>query len=169
MIAAANICIRTLIDLKDEGVAALDAQAKREGVSRAALICQAIADFPGRIGSPDENAGFGAWKRDAQPALDGRAFEEKLRGNGEGACRYERADRLSGWSGSRTQGVSRFLLVALGQPVAERAVGLRQAHRIRLPDAITGVSAQIEGRLRVTRNSKDLDLSDPGVRMACQV
>ena len=79
MIAAANICIRTLIDLKDEGVAALDAQAKREGVSRAALICQAIADFPGRISSPDENAGFGAWKRDAQAALDGRAFEEKLR------------------------------------------------------------------------------------------
>ena len=65
--------------------------------------------------------------------------------------------------------LSRFLLVALAQPVAERAVGLRQAHRIKLPDAITGVSAQIEGRLRVTRNSKDLDPSDPGVRMACQV
>jgi hypothetical protein len=79
VIAAANICIRTLIDLKDEDVAALDAQAKREGVSRAALICQAIADFPGRIGSPGENAGFGAWKSDARPAIDGRAFQEKLR------------------------------------------------------------------------------------------
>jgi predicted nucleic acid-binding protein len=65
--------------------------------------------------------------------------------------------------------LSRFSLVALGQPVAERAVGLRQAHRIKLPDAIIGASAQIEGRLRVTRNSKDLSLSDPGVRMPCQV
>jgi hypothetical protein len=71
--------MRALIDLKDEEIAALGAQAKREGVSRAALLRQAIADFPGRIGSPDENAGFGAWKRDAQPAIDGRAFQEKLR------------------------------------------------------------------------------------------
>ena len=65
--------------------------------------------------------------------------------------------------------LSRFSLVALEQPVAERAVGLRQAHRIRLPDAIIGASAQIEGCLRVTRNSKDLSLSDPGVRMPCRV
>jgi predicted nucleic acid-binding protein len=65
--------------------------------------------------------------------------------------------------------LSRFSLVALGQPVAERAVGLRQAHRIRLPDATIGASARIEGRLRVTRNSKDLSLSDPGVRMPCRV
>jgi predicted transcriptional regulator len=68
--------MRTLIDLKEEEVAALDAQAKREGVSRAALMRQAIAEFLGRTGSPDEGAGFGAWKRDARPAIDGL---EKLR------------------------------------------------------------------------------------------
>jgi predicted transcriptional regulator len=71
--------MRTLIDLKEEEVAALDAQAKREGVSRAALMRQAIAEFLGRIGSPDEDAGFGAWKRDARPAIDGLAHQEKLR------------------------------------------------------------------------------------------
>ena len=65
--------------------------------------------------------------------------------------------------------LSPFSLVALGQPVAEHAVALRQAHRVKLPDAIMGASAQIEGRLRVTRNSKDVSVSDPGVRMACRI
>lgn len=71
--------MRTLIDLKEEEIAALDAQAKREGVSRAALMRQAIAEFLGRIGRPDEGAGFGAWKKDSRPAVDGLAYQEKLR------------------------------------------------------------------------------------------
>jgi predicted nucleic acid-binding protein len=65
--------------------------------------------------------------------------------------------------------LSRFSLVALGQPVAGRAVELRQAHRMKLPDAIIRASAQIEGRLLVTRNSKDLSVSDPGVRMPYRI
>ena len=77
--ADANICMRVPIDLKGEDVAALDAQARREGVSRAALMRQAIAEFLGRIGSPDQDAGFGAWKRGARPAIDGLAYQEKLR------------------------------------------------------------------------------------------
>jgi hypothetical protein len=77
--ADANICMRASIDLKVEEVAALDTQAKREGVSRAARMRQAIAEVPGRIGSPDEDAGFGAWKRGTRPAIDGLAYQEKLR------------------------------------------------------------------------------------------
>jgi predicted nucleic acid-binding protein len=65
--------------------------------------------------------------------------------------------------------LSRFSLVALGQPVAERAIELRQSHRIKLPDAIIWASAQIEGRLLVTRNSKDFPISDPGVRMPYRI
>jgi hypothetical protein len=65
--------------------------------------------------------------------------------------------------------LSRFSLVALAQPVAERAVALWQAHRIKLPDAIIWASAQIEGRLRETGNSKDVSVSDPGVRMPCRI
>jgi hypothetical protein len=65
--------------------------------------------------------------------------------------------------------LSRFSLLALAQPVAERAVALRQAHRIKLPDAIIWASAQIEGRLRETGNSKDVSVSDPGVRMPCRI
>lgn len=49
-------------------------------------------------------------------------------------------------------------------PVAERAVALRKAHRIKLPDAIIWATAQHNGMLLVTRNNKDFPASDPGVR-----
>lgn len=65
--------------------------------------------------------------------------------------------------------LSRFSLVALSQPVAERAVELRQAHRLKLPDAIIWASAQVEQRLLVTRNTKDFPVGDPGVRMPYRI
>jgi len=71
--------MRTLIDLKEEELAALDAQAKRDGVSRAALMRQAIAEFLARVGRPEDDAGFGAWKNGSRPAVDGLAYQEKLR------------------------------------------------------------------------------------------
>lgn len=67
------------------------------------------------------------------------------------------------------QFLGRFGLVTLSQPVAERAVELRQAHRLKLPDAIIWASAQVEQRLLVTRNTKDFPASDPGVRMPYRV
>lgn len=56
-----------------------------------------------------------------------------------------------------------FDLIGLNAEVAERAVGIRQARRIKLPDAIVWASAQAEGALLVTRNTKDFPV-DPGVR-----
>ncbi len=58
-----------------------------------------------------------------------------------------------------------FELVSLEQEVAERAVALRQAHKIKLPDAIVWASAQAQGALLVTRNVKDFPPGDPGVRL----
>jgi predicted nucleic acid-binding protein len=49
-------------------------------------------------------------------------------------------------------------------PIAERAVALRKAHRIKLPDAIIWATAQHHGTLLVTRNTKDFPATDPGVR-----
>ncbi len=49
-------------------------------------------------------------------------------------------------------------------PIAECAVVLRQAHRIKLPDAIIWATAQHNGMVLVTRNTKDFPASDPGVR-----
>jgi predicted nucleic acid-binding protein len=58
-----------------------------------------------------------------------------------------------------------FALVALDDRVAEQAVALRRAHRIRLPDAVVWASAQVHALLLVTRNTKDFPAGDPGVRI----
>ncbi len=54
--------------------------------------------------------------------------------------------------------------VELTEIVARRAVELRQALRLKLPDAIVLASAEIEGCILVTRNTKDFPPNDPRVR-----
>ncbi len=56
-------------------------------------------------------------------------------------------------------------LLTLDGRVAECAVKLRQARRIKLPDAIIWATAQVNQCLLVTRNSRDMDPKDPGVRV----
>ena len=58
-----------------------------------------------------------------------------------------------------------FDLLAVDNAIAERAVVLRRAHRIKLPDAVVWASAQARGMLLVTRNTKDFPADDPGVRV----
>ncbi len=60
--------------------------------------------------------------------------------------------------------LTEFDIVALDHDVAEEAARLRRAHRIKLPDAVIWASARLEGRLLVTRNTKDFPAGDPGVR-----
>ena len=55
-------------------------------------------------------------------------------------------------------------MIALDDEIARRAVELRRAHRIKLPDAVIWATAQTTGRLLVTRNTKDFSPDDPGVR-----
>lgn len=57
-----------------------------------------------------------------------------------------------------------FTVIALGDVIADRAVILRRAHRVKLPDAIIWATAQVTGRLLVTRNTKDFPPGDPGIR-----
>ncbi len=57
-----------------------------------------------------------------------------------------------------------FKVVALDDEIAQRAVELRRAHRIKLPDAVIWATAQTSERLLVTRNTKDFPPDDPGVR-----
>lgn len=58
-----------------------------------------------------------------------------------------------------------FRQVFIDHDIAERAVAIRREYRLRLPDAIIWASAQSEGALLVTRNSKDFPPDDPGVRV----
>jgi predicted nucleic acid-binding protein len=58
-----------------------------------------------------------------------------------------------------------FTILAVDEKVAERAVGLRRDHRIKLPDAVIWATAKVHALLLVTRNVKDFPQRDPGVRM----
>ena len=60
--------------------------------------------------------------------------------------------------------LSGFELIPLDEHIAETAVELRRRHRMKLPDAIIWASARRDGRLLVTRDTKDFPLDDPGVR-----
>ena len=61
--------------------------------------------------------------------------------------------------------LSGFDLCALDEAVAERSVLIRQTKRIRLPDAIVWATAQVNHRILVTRNTKDMSADEPGVRV----
>lgn len=58
-----------------------------------------------------------------------------------------------------------FHLIDLDHEQAERAVALRRLHRMKLPDAIVWAAAQADGRLLVTRNTRDFPGGNPGVRV----
>lgn len=47
--------------------------------------------------------------------------------------------------------------------VSEASVELRKKYRIKLPDAIIWATAQVHGRILVTRNTKDFATGEPGV------
>jgi predicted nucleic acid-binding protein len=60
--------------------------------------------------------------------------------------------------------LGQFQIIPLDNDVAEEAAALRRTHRMKLPDAIIWASARRQGRLLVTRNTKDFPAGDPGVR-----
>lgn len=66
---------------------------------------------------------------------------------------------------SLEQFLKRFEVVPLDEAIARRAVALRQAERLRLPDAIIWATAVERGQLLVTRNTRDFPEEDPGVRV----
>ena len=59
--------------------------------------------------------------------------------------------------------------VELSQKVAARAVQIKKEQKLKLPDAIILASADTEGCILVTRNTKDFDPSDPRVRVPYSV
>jgi len=58
-----------------------------------------------------------------------------------------------------------FRVVDVTRAIARDAVAIRQAARIRLPDAIIWSSARHESALLVTRNTKDFPEDEPGIRI----
>lgn len=60
---------------------------------------------------------------------------------------------------------TQFDIIPLDLAVAETAVQLRRAHRIRLPDAIIWATAQTYEAVLVTRNTKDFSPDWDGIRL----
>ena len=59
-----------------------------------------------------------------------------------------------------------FLIDELDIPIAARAAELRNAtRRLKLADSVILASAQVHGRVLVTRNTKDFPANMPGVRI----
>lgn len=65
--------------------------------------------------------------------------------------------------------LSQFELLPIDGAVSEAAVAIRQARKIKLPDAIILATARTSGRLLITRNTKDFPEGQDGdVRMPYQ-
>ena len=58
-----------------------------------------------------------------------------------------------------------FDLLEIDAKVAERTVLLRKTRRLKLPDAMIWATAQVQQCLLVTRNTRDFDQNEPGVRV----
>lgn len=68
--------MRTLVDIGDAQIRALDALAQQQKQSRAALIRKAIDDFLAKRRSTDERDAFGLW---GDRKLDGLAYQNEVR------------------------------------------------------------------------------------------
>jgi metal-responsive CopG/Arc/MetJ family transcriptional regulator len=68
--------MRTLVDLGDSQIQALDELSKKEKRSRAALIRQAIDDYLAKRHGKRESDAFGLW---GKRKVDGLAYQEKVR------------------------------------------------------------------------------------------
>lgn len=56
-------------------------------------------------------------------------------------------------------------IVELSSRVAHLAVDARRKHRLKLPDAVIWATADSEGCILVTRNTKDFDKDHPMIRI----
>jgi predicted transcriptional regulator len=69
--------VRTLVDIGDQQIKALDELARRENKSRAALIRAAIDDFLANHRAKQVADAFGLW---GDRKTDGLAYQEEIRG-----------------------------------------------------------------------------------------
>lgn len=58
-----------------------------------------------------------------------------------------------------------FNLLPLTTEVAERAVAIRRERKIKLPDAIILATAEVAGRVLVTRDTRGFPRGTPGIRI----
>jgi predicted nucleic acid-binding protein len=76
---------------------------------------------------------------------------------------------LAGTSEERTDFAKAFLsnfeIIPIDGQVAARSVEIRRTRKVKLPDAIIRASASVHSLLLVTRDVKDFEHDDPGIRV----
>lgn len=85
--------MRTLVDLPDDDVRWLDIRAKARGISRAALVREAISGFRSQTVDRKEGlrAGFGLWK-DRPDKIDGVEYQRAIRAEWDREWDHQVAD-----------------------------------------------------------------------------
>lgn len=61
--------------------------------------------------------------------------------------------------------LSEFVLLPINERTSDIAVGIRKKYKVKLPDAIVWATAQVNGQILVTRNTKDFSSGEPGIRV----
>ena len=69
--------MRTIIELPEEQIEALDGICRREGISRAEAVRQAVSLLMRERGASRSGLAFGIWE--GRRTADGLAYQEKLR------------------------------------------------------------------------------------------
>lgn len=70
--------MRTIIDIAEPQLSGLDALAKRQGRSRAAVVREAVEAHLKRHEKKPRSAGFGLWRPHGD-GEDGLAYQERMR------------------------------------------------------------------------------------------
>jgi len=83
--------MRTIIDLPDGQLDALDAWCRRDRISRAEAIRRAVAATVGQQAAGSREAAFGIW-RDRN--IDGLAWQQRLRGEWDARERATRSGQV---------------------------------------------------------------------------
>jgi len=68
--------MRTLVDLPEPDVRALDQIGKRRRVSRARVIREAVSEFLAKSAADEAGAAFGLWRDEA---VDGLEYQRRVR------------------------------------------------------------------------------------------
>lgn len=113
-------------------------------------------------------------------ALDSNILIDYLLGRPEAVVEVEREgdvaaisiiswiEVMSGAHPNEEERVREFLdgfeIVPLTPAIAIEAARLRRTRRLKQPDAVIWATARVQGRVLVTRNTKDFPVDDPGVR-----
>jgi metal-responsive CopG/Arc/MetJ family transcriptional regulator len=68
--------MRALVDIDEQQIKELDRLARKQMLSRAALIRKAVADYLDKRAQDTEQNAFGLW---GERKIDGLAYQEKVR------------------------------------------------------------------------------------------